>query len=71
MNRAGPTFPFGTTTIRINICLNESNVTLYDRSNILDPSDGSLFVFSDRTCLKAVWGSIPDGCQREESYDLM
>jgi hypothetical protein len=43
------TFPLGTTTVWIHICLNESNVTLHNRADVLYPVPGTLLVSFDGT----------------------
>lgn len=47
------TFPFGTTTVRIHVCLDEPDVTLYNRANVLDPVPGTLFVSFDGSAPEA------------------
>jgi hypothetical protein len=43
------TFPLGTTTVWIHVCLNESNVTLHNRADVLYPVPGTLLVSFDGT----------------------
>ena len=47
------TFPLGTTTIWIHVGLNEPNVTLYNRANVLYPLPRTLLVFFDGATLKS------------------
>jgi len=47
------TFPFGTTTVRIYICLDEPDVTLHNWADIFHPVSRTLFMSLNGTSLES------------------
>ena len=47
------TFPLGATAVRVDICLNEPDVTLYNRADVLYPVSRTLLVSFNGTALES------------------
>ena len=61
-------------TIGIDICFNETDVALNDRTYVLNPMTTPLFVISDGTCLKPITcttSKILEFRKEKTAYDLM